>query len=100
MRRLLIGSGALLALGLGGFGLSAVTPHSANPVLAVASPSPVPTDTPLPTATPDPASPSPSQAPTPSAAPPNAAPASASFACVVMENGQLVVATCTGSHTP
>ncbi len=100
MRRVLIGVGAFLALSLGGFGVSALTPHSANPVLAVASPSPMESAQPSPTATPDPASPSPSPAPAPSAAPPNPAPAQASFPCVVTENGQLVIATCTGSHSP
>ena len=98
MRRLWILGAAFLALSLGGAVEQTVGPHVQSPVHAVAPPSPMPTSTPIPTATPDPASPS----PTPNAAPPNPAPApaSASFACAVVENGQLVLATCTGSHTP
>jgi hypothetical protein len=108
-RPVVIGGLALLALIAGVGAVHTLAPHgrtssqtaistpSAQPsqpelhvILVVASPSPPqppPSPTPAPTAD-------------PSAPPPAPTPAATSFSCVVIENGQMVVATCTGTHTP
>ena len=71
MRKVLIGGLALLALILGGSVISALLPHSANPILAVAPPSPEP-----PPASPTPPQPSPEPSPiaTPSQTTPSPTP--------------------------
>ena len=106
MRRVLIGGAASVALLVVGYAVQTVTPHVNHSVLAVASPTPTPGPqvSPIPFGSPTPvASPAPDPSPTATssaALPPSSAAAGSTFPCVVTENGQLVVATCTGSHAP